>query len=101
MIHTTAIIDLKAKVSDNVKVGAYSVIGPKVEIGEGTEIKSHVSIIGNTKIGKNNKIYSFNGEYPQKGMIKIALMGDKYESLILPAEEKKRFKVIHRQFNNS
>ena len=48
-----------------------------------------------------NEIYSFNGEYPQKGMIKIALMGDKYESLILPAEEKKRFKVIHRQFNNS
>ena len=59
MIHKTAIIDLKAKVSDNAKVGAYSVIGPNVEIGEGTEIQSHVSIIGNTKIGKNNKIYPF------------------------------------------
>ena len=59
MIHKTAIIDLKAKVSDSVKVGAYSVIGPNVEIGEGTEIQSHVSIIGNTKIGKNNKIYPF------------------------------------------
>ena len=44
MIHKTAIIDLKAKVSDNVKVGAYSVIGPNVEIGEDTEIQSHVSI---------------------------------------------------------
>ena len=59
MIHKTAIIDLKAKVSDNVKVGAYSIVGPYVEIGEGTEIQSHVSIIGNTKIGKNNKIYPF------------------------------------------
>ena len=59
MIHKTAIIDLKAKVSDNVKVGAYSVIGPNVEIGEKLEIQSHVSIIGNTKIGKNNKIYPF------------------------------------------
>ena len=59
MIHKTAIIDLKAKVSDNAIVGAYSVIGPNVEIGEGTEIQSHVSIIGNTKIGKNNKIYPF------------------------------------------
>ena len=59
MIHKTAIIDPKAKVSDNVKVGAYSVIGPNIEIGEGTEIQSHVSIIGNTKIGKNNKIYPF------------------------------------------
>ena len=59
MIHKTAIIDVKAKVSDNVKVGAYSVIGPNIEIGEGTEIQSHVSIIGNTIIGKNNKIYPF------------------------------------------
>ena len=57
MIHKTAIIDLKARVSDNAKVGAYSVIGPNIEIGEGTEIQSHVSIIGNTIIGKNNKIY--------------------------------------------
>ena len=59
MIHKTAIIDVKAKVSDNVKVGAYSVIGPNIKIGEGTEIQSHVSIIGNTIIGKNNKIYPF------------------------------------------
>ena len=59
MIHKSAIIDPKAKISTNVKVGPYSIIGPNVEIGEGSEIQSHVSIIGNTKIGKNNKIYSF------------------------------------------
>ena len=34
MIHETAIIDPKAKISNNVKIGAYSVIGPNVEIGE-------------------------------------------------------------------
>ena len=55
MIHKTAIIDPKAKISNNVKIGSYSVIGPNVEIGEDTEIKSHVSIVGITKIGKNNK----------------------------------------------
>ena len=59
MIHKTAIIDPKAKVSENVKIGAYSVIGPNVEIDKGSEIQSHVSIIGYTKIGKDNKIYSF------------------------------------------
>ena len=59
MIHETAIIDPKAKVPENVKIGAYTVIGPNVEIGEGSEIQSHVSIIGITKIGKNNKIYPF------------------------------------------
>jgi len=59
MIHESAIIDPKAKISSNVKIGPYSIIGSNVEIGEGSEIQSHVSIRGNTKIGMNNKIYSF------------------------------------------
>jgi len=67
MIHKTAIIDPKAKISSNVEIGPYSIIGPNVEIGEKTIIQSHVSIIGNTKIGKNNNIYPFAsiGNHPQ------------------------------------
>ena len=59
MIHQTAIIDSRAKLADNVKVGPYSVIGADVEIGEGTVIESHVVIKGITKIGKNNHFYQF------------------------------------------
>ena len=59
MIHKTAIVDSKAKISEDVTVGPFSVIGPDVNIGKGTKIQSHVSIIGNTKIGKNNNIYPF------------------------------------------
>ena len=59
MIHQTAIIDSKAKLHSSVKVGPYSVIGANVEIDENTDVQSHVSIVGNTKIGKNNKIYPF------------------------------------------
>ena len=59
MIHSTAIIDSKAKINDNVRIGPYCVIGPNVEIGENTEIQTHVNISGNTKIGKGNKIYPF------------------------------------------
>ena len=59
MIHKTAIIDPKAKISNNVSIGAYTVIGPNVEIGENNEIQSHVSILGKTKIGNDNKIYPF------------------------------------------
>ena len=59
MIHKTAIINSKAKISNNVKIGAYSIIGPNVEIGENTVIQSHVNISGNVKIGKENKIYPF------------------------------------------
>ena len=59
MIDNTEIINPKAKISDNVKIGPYSVIGPNVEIGEGTEVQSHVCITGDTKIGLNNKIYPY------------------------------------------
>tara|TARA_B100000900_G_scaffold223059_1_gene189289 strand:+ start:1715 stop:2497 length:783 start_codon:yes stop_codon:yes gene_type:complete len=59
MIDKTAIIDSNAKISTNVKIGAFSFIGEGVEIGENTIVQNHVSIIGNTKIGKNNKIYPF------------------------------------------
>ena len=59
MIHSTTIIDPKAKIAPNVSIGAYSIIGPNVEINENTKIDSHVSILGNTKIGKNNKFYPF------------------------------------------
>ena len=59
MIHKTAIIDSKAKISTNVEIGPYATIGPNVEIGENTLIQSHVNITGNTTIGKGNKLYSF------------------------------------------
>ena len=67
MIHKTAIVDPKAKISANVNIGPYSIIGPNVEIGEDTDINSHVSISGYTKIGKKNKIYPFAsiGNNPQ------------------------------------
>ena len=59
MIHKTAIIDNKAKVSSSANIGPYSVIGPNVEIGEDVIIHSHVNISGNTIIGNSNKIYPF------------------------------------------
>tara|TARA_B100000780_G_C21098249_1_gene443061 strand:+ start:1042 stop:1821 length:780 start_codon:yes stop_codon:yes gene_type:complete len=67
MIHKTSIIDSKAKISDNVEIGPYCVIGPKVEIKSNTIIYSHVNICGKTIIGKGNKIYPFSsiGNHPQ------------------------------------
>ena len=67
MIHKTAIIDKKAKISDNVEIGPYCIIGPEVEIGANSILHSHVNIVGNTKIGKNNQIYPFSsiGTPPQ------------------------------------
>lgn len=59
MIDSHAIIHPSARLADNVTVGPWSIIGANVEIGEGTEISSHVIIKANTRMGKNNKVYQF------------------------------------------
>ena len=67
MIHKTSIIDKKANISENVEIGPYCIIGPEVQIENNSILHSHVNITGNTKIGKNNQIYSFSsiGTPPQ------------------------------------
>jgi len=67
MIHPTALIDPKAELADDVKVGAFSIIDAKVRIDTGTIIGPHAVITGRTTIGKNNHIFQFTsiGEQPQ------------------------------------
>ena len=51
-IHPTAIIDSAAKLGSEVSIGAYSVIGPDVTIGDGgggTEAVKHLITITKTK----------------------------------------------------
>ncbi|MCF8186577.1 MAG: acyl-ACP--UDP-N-acetylglucosamine O-acyltransferase [Sulfuritalea sp.] len=66
-IHSTAIVDVKAELADDVIVGAFTTIGPNVKIDSGTTIASHVVINGHTSIGKHNQIFQFSslGEAPQ------------------------------------
>ena len=71
MIHKTAIINPKAKLDKNVKVGPYCVIGPNVEIGEDTIIQSHVNISGNIIKIISNKI------------IRIILEGSNIKNMII------------------
>jgi UDP-N-acetylglucosamine acyltransferase len=59
MIHPSALIDPSARLGQNVSVGAFSVIGADVEIGDGTRIDAHVVIEGPTRIGRDNRIHSF------------------------------------------
>ncbi len=67
MIHSSAIIHPDASLDDNVRIGAYSIIGAEVTVGAGTRIDSHVVINGPTRIGRDNRIAQFNslGDDPQ------------------------------------
>ena len=58
-IHATAIVDSKSKIHPSCKIGPYCVIGPEVELGESCHLVSHVAIEGPTKIGADNRFFTF------------------------------------------
>lgn len=66
-IDKTAIIKSPCKIDNSVHIGAYSIIGPNVQIGKNTWIDSHVIIQGECFIGNNNKFFKFSniGDEPQ------------------------------------
>ena len=67
MIHQSSVIDSKAKIPKNVKVGPFCYIGPEVQLGENVELVSNVHLEGNTKIGNGTRIFPFAsiGTQPQ------------------------------------
>ena len=60
-------VSKKAIIHPSVKIGPFCYIGDNVKIDKNCEIKSHVSILGNTTIGKDNIFYPFSsiGSEPQ------------------------------------
>ncbi|MEO8161999.1 MAG: acyl-ACP--UDP-N-acetylglucosamine O-acyltransferase [Arenimonas sp.] len=58
MIHPTAQVDPGARLGARVSIGAFSIVGADVDIGEGTSIGSHCVITGPTRIGDDNRIHS-------------------------------------------
>jgi UDP-N-acetylglucosamine acyltransferase len=59
VVHPTAVIDPRARLGEGVSVGAFSVIGADVEIGDGTVVGPHVVVEGPTRIGRDNHISQF------------------------------------------
>lgn len=58
-IHATALVDAKAVLHDNVSVGPFCMVGPHVELGEGTRLQNHVTIIGHTRLGMDNIVFPY------------------------------------------
>ena len=59
MIHSTSVIDKKAKIGKNVRIGPFCYVGPSVHLDDDIELVSNVHVEGNTKIGKRTKIFPF------------------------------------------
>ncbi len=82
MIHSSSVIDKKAKIGDNVNIGPFCYVGPNVELKQDVELISNVHIEGNTQIGKGTKIFPFAsiGTIPQdlkfKGETNSVVIGE-------------------------
>ena len=50
-------VDPQARLGRGVRIGPFCMIGPDVVIGDGTELISHVVVVGRTAIGKHNAIW--------------------------------------------
>lgn len=56
-IDPLAFISPKAKIGENVYIGAFAYIGDNVELGDGCQVYPHATIMDGTQIGKNCIIY--------------------------------------------
>jgi UDP-N-acetylglucosamine acyltransferase len=52
-IHSSAIVDPKAELAENVEIGPFSIIENDVMIDEGCRVQSHALIASGTRLGKN------------------------------------------------
>jgi UDP-N-acetylglucosamine acyltransferase len=58
-IHSTAVVSPKAELAEDVKIEAFSIVGPRVTIGSGSVVGPHAVIDGWTIIGERNQIFPF------------------------------------------
>lgn len=58
-IHPTAIVEAGAELADDVRIGPYCVVGPRVVLDAAVELISHVVIAGITRIGQRTRIFPF------------------------------------------
>jgi len=59
LIHPTAIVHPGAQIDSSVEIGPWCIVGPKVKMGKGNRLISHVVIDGRTTIGEGNTFFPF------------------------------------------
>ena len=59
-IHPSSSLSKTVQLGENVKIGPYCYLDGNIKIDSGTVLKSHISITGNTTIGKDNVFYPFS-----------------------------------------
>ena len=59
LLHPAAVIDPGAKLAEDVVVGAFTYVGPGVELATAVQVANHVSVTGPTIVGARTSIHPF------------------------------------------
>lgn len=67
VVHASACVEQGARLAAGVEIGPFCHVGPKVALGEGVCLISHVSVAGDTHIGARTRLFPFAsiGHQPQ------------------------------------
>jgi UDP-N-acetylglucosamine acyltransferase len=93
-IHPTAIVDSQARISPDVEIGPYCVIGADVEIGARTRLMAHVFVEGAAYIGEDNVFYPYSTVGVASQDLKYK--GERAETRIGNRNKIREFVSIHR-----
>jgi UDP-N-acetylglucosamine acyltransferase len=58
-IHSTAIVDARARLAEDVAIGPYSIVGAGVRLGARVQLASHVVVEGHTDIGEECVVHPY------------------------------------------
>lgn len=53
----TAIVDPAARLGDDIEIGAYCVVGPRVMLADGVRLMNHVTLAGRTSVGRRSRVF--------------------------------------------
>jgi UDP-N-acetylglucosamine acyltransferase len=59
LIHPLARVSPSARLGENVRVGAFAVVGDEVELGDGCLLHEHARVSGPARLGRGNVIHPF------------------------------------------
>lgn len=66
-IHPTSVVEPGARLDEGVTIGPFCYVGASAELGAGTRLISHATVLGNTRLGKNCTLHPHAalGDVPQ------------------------------------
>ncbi|WP_448532782.1 acyl-ACP--UDP-N-acetylglucosamine O-acyltransferase [Parathermosynechococcus lividus] len=82
-IHPTAIVEAGARIAEDVEIGPFCYVAGTVEIGRGTQLAPHVTLLGHTRLGEGCRVHSgaVIGDLPQdvsyRGGLSYVHIGDR------------------------